>query len=228
MSAIKAQEVIILGGGVFGFSIAYHLAKEGIPSQVIEMDSIGAKASGKSDATIGDVDCLLLYGVSYGDSSYSVGGAKQFIPLMRESYPRFQQLSLELKERAGLDIQYASWPYLRCALSEKEEKTLTHLISKAKSEGLEIKWMSGDEARTLESALSTEVRGAALLDGGQVEPYRFTLALAQGAENLGATGYSHGSLEWTSSFLAGTEATGECSPGPDPQTAGTPASQVST
>ena len=38
-------ELSILGGGVIGFSIAYHLAKEGVPCQVIEMDSIASKAS---------------------------------------------------------------------------------------------------------------------------------------------------------------------------------------
>ena len=42
----KKPEVVILGGGVIGFSIAYHLQKEGVSCVVIEMDSIASRASG--------------------------------------------------------------------------------------------------------------------------------------------------------------------------------------
>ncbi|MFC1910637.1 FAD-dependent oxidoreductase, partial [Chloroflexota bacterium] len=45
----EASEIVIIGAGVLGLSISYQLAKDGIKSTVIEMDSIGAKASGKAD-----------------------------------------------------------------------------------------------------------------------------------------------------------------------------------
>jgi len=184
MPAEKVEGVVILGGGVLGFSTAYHLAKEGIPSQVIEMDSIAAKASGKADGMIpNDVGNFF-----YGGSSYSAGGAKRlYVSLGGESYCRFDRLHLELREEAGVDIQHTICPYLRCALSEEEESTLINIASEARNEGLDAKWISGDEARALENTLSAEVRGAVLLECRQVEPYRYTLALAQGAEKLGAS-----------------------------------------
>ena len=45
---MSKKEVVIVGAGVIGCSIAYHLAKQGVPSQIIEGDSIAARASGKA------------------------------------------------------------------------------------------------------------------------------------------------------------------------------------
>ncbi len=180
----KAEDVVILGGGAFGFSTAYHLAKEGIASQVIEMDSIGAKAAGKADGMIPNMAGNFFY----GGSSYAVGGAKRlYMTLGGESFSRYEQLHRELKEVSGVDIQHDVGPYLRCALSEEEEKALINITAEANDEGIDVKWVSGDEARALERTLSGEVRGAALMEARQVEPYRYTLALAQGAERLGAS-----------------------------------------
>ncbi len=39
------KEVVIIGAGVIGCSIAYHLVQQGVSSQVIEMDSIGARCA---------------------------------------------------------------------------------------------------------------------------------------------------------------------------------------
>ena len=183
MSQRKAEDVVILGGGVFGFSTAYHLAKEGIRSQIIEMDSIGAKASGKADGMVPDG----LGNFFYGGSSYTPGGAKPlFVPLGQESHQRFPQLSRELKEMTGMDIQFATGPKLRCALTDEEEERLTGIAAEARDHGFDAKWISGDEVRSMENTLTEEVRGAVLGYTGYVEPYRYTLALAQGAEKMGA------------------------------------------
>ncbi|MFC1995561.1 NAD(P)/FAD-dependent oxidoreductase [Chloroflexota bacterium] len=182
MADTKSEEVVILGGGVFGFSTAYHLAKEGILAQVIEVDSIGSKASGKADGMTPDA----LGNFFYGGSSYTEGGVKPlFVPFGGESYRRFPQLHSELKEETGVDFQFASGPQLNCALSEEEAKVIKGMASEARKTGFKVEWISGDEARAMESTLSEEVRGAVLNDIGQVEPYRYTLALAQGAEKMG-------------------------------------------
>lgn len=176
--------VVILGGGVFGFSIAYQLAKEGIRSTVIEMGSIGAKASGRADGMCPDA----LGNFFYGGTSYTQGGAKPlYVPLGSESYQRFPLLYAELKERTGIDFQLASGPQLKCALSEEEENRLRVMASEALHAGFELEWLEGDDARRMESTLSGEVRRAILNQTAWVEPYRYTLALAQGAENLGAS-----------------------------------------
>lgn len=139
MPARNAGDVVILGGGVFGFSIAYHLAKEGIACHVVEMDSIAAKASGKGDGMIGG---------ALGMFFYAGGAMRSLIPFGRESYCRFQQLHLELKEVTGLEIQYAVCPFLHCALSKEEEEALSMIASEARTQGLDVRWISGNEAKS--------------------------------------------------------------------------------
>ena len=48
---ITENEVVIIGAGVIGCSIAFHLARRGVPSQIIERESIATRASGKAWAT---------------------------------------------------------------------------------------------------------------------------------------------------------------------------------
>ena len=42
----NSSEVLIVGGGIIGCSIAYHLAAQGTKSTIIERESVGSQASG--------------------------------------------------------------------------------------------------------------------------------------------------------------------------------------
>jgi sarcosine oxidase subunit beta len=47
------SSIVIVGGGIIGTSIAYHLAKRGIRDVVlVEMDLVGSGSSGRSAATL--------------------------------------------------------------------------------------------------------------------------------------------------------------------------------
>ena len=48
----SGKEVVIVGAGVSGCSIAYHLARRGVASTIVERESIGTRASGKAWAVI--------------------------------------------------------------------------------------------------------------------------------------------------------------------------------
>eukprot|EP00291_Cryptomonas_curvata_P004534 CAMPEP_0172187784 /NCGR_PEP_ID=MMETSP1050-20130122/21541_1 /TAXON_ID=233186 /ORGANISM="Cryptomonas curvata, Strain CCAP979/52" /LENGTH=136 /DNA_ID=CAMNT_0012862167 /DNA_START=179 /DNA_END=586 /DNA_ORIENTATION=- len=47
-SGTHPKNVVILGGGIIGASIAYHLSKRGVQPLVVERSKVGAAASGKA------------------------------------------------------------------------------------------------------------------------------------------------------------------------------------
>ena len=44
----KSKDVIVIGAGAIGCSIAYHLGRRGISTRVVDRESIAVRASGKA------------------------------------------------------------------------------------------------------------------------------------------------------------------------------------
>ena len=55
------SDVVIIGAGAIGCSIAYHLGKRGMRAVVVERESIGTRASGKAWGVIPYPPSLLAY-----------------------------------------------------------------------------------------------------------------------------------------------------------------------
>ena len=115
----RHTDVIIVGAGVVGCSIAYHLGRRRISTCIIDRESIGARASGKAWAvfTYGPVwtgfeKCVgspseeLTNGPL--DTSLTVPGesVEDWLYLHTSSYDRMPEFAIELKERGGIDIEY--------------------------------------------------------------------------------------------------------------------------
>jgi len=213
---MSQKEVVIIGAGVIGCSIAYHLAKQGVPSQIIERDSIAARASGKSWAVFTYPPRFLgLEGqppeLLFSMPERSVG---PWLELFWMGYHRLPDVALDLQEKGGIDIGYGELPWIKVVLSESEEKDYKANLSLQKSQGFyEGYWIDGDDLRSLFPDINPLARGGMVLHYFQVEPYRYTLGLAQAAEKMGATvrqgeavGFRHKGSRITSVTLAtGTE-----------------------
>ena len=93
----KSNEVIIVGGGVIGCSIAFHLAKLGVSVTLLERDLIGSHASRVGGG-------ILLHSLDgEEDDPYTV--------LVRSSHEMFPKLAEEIRELTAYDIEY-----LRCGV----------------------------------------------------------------------------------------------------------------
>jgi len=183
------KEILIIGAGVIGCSIAYHLAKRGVPSQVIERDSIGARASGKSWAVWTYPPHSLRMEGQPPDALFSmpVGSVAPFLQIFWLGYNRLPDVALDLKEKGGIDIEYGELPRIDVAFSENDEKTLKEVLSIMNNQGYhEAYWIDEKELKAIYPDINPLARGGFVEPWQQVEPYRYTLGLAQAAEKMGA------------------------------------------
>ena len=176
------EEVVIVGAGVIGCSIAYHLAKKGVPSRIIERDSIGSQASGRAWAVVSAPASMEVTATSLELSEESFRSIRV---LREEGFRQLGQLAGKIKEEGGLDIGYSELPQIRCAFQEDEERRYKKRTAELQKEGFEISWIEGEEIVSRYPDVAPGVRGGLLMPGHRVEPYKYTLALAQAAEKMG-------------------------------------------
>ncbi len=167
----KKTDVVVIGAGVVGCSIAYYLAREGIKVALVERESIG---SGSSAHATGFISLL--------GTEFTPGPSFQF---GLESYNEFPQLVADLEEATGMDLLYQRRPSLRLALEESEEKLIKDMMS-WQQEHVAMRWITAAEVNELEPRLTPDLRGAVYEDeSAQLDSYRLNLALAAGAEKKG-------------------------------------------
>ncbi|HSR47151.1 MAG TPA: FAD-dependent oxidoreductase [Anaerolineales bacterium] len=153
---------VVVGGGIMGVSVAYHLAKMGWPDVVL-------------------VEKMEL---ATGESAFAAGLVTQF-----HTSPTLMQIrkySIELFSELKLFHHVGS---LRLASTPAQFKELQRNISQAKAIGLEVEMISADEALKLFPAMTDkELYGAIYLPrDGHLDPYGATTGLAQAARQLGVT-----------------------------------------
>jgi len=196
------KDVIVVGAGVMGCSIAYHLGRRGISTCIVDRESIAARASGKAWAVFTYAPAMSAYETcittpSEGlestpfDTSLTVPGVsiEQWLYLHSASYDRMAEFAIELKERSGIDIEYCETPSTNLVTQKEFEKAggpQELLRPLRKVGGLECDWIDSDALREQFPSLNPDYVGGVTYPAGQVEPYKFTLAMAQAAEKLGA------------------------------------------
>ena len=174
-------DIVIVGGGIVGVSTAYFLGKAGVKSTIVERDSVGSHASG----------------FAYGGLSAlgGIGNPGPLSPVAAEGMRIHVELSDALLKETGINTEFRYRPSLSLAFTEDEVRGGESQVTWVRGhEGYHARWLDTDEARAIEPRVSEKVMGAVYTEGGaEVEPYRFSLALAQAAEGLGAT-IRHGNV----------------------------------
>ncbi len=166
-----ASEVIVIGAGVIGCSIAYHLARRGVVVTVLERGDV---ASGTSSACDGMV---LLQSKKPG----------VHLELALASVGRLHSLVRELP----VPIEYRPCGGLVIMETARDRDLMEAYARRQRRTGLAVELVDGSRLRRLEPALSRHLPGAAWCrEDGLVNPMALTLGLAHGARSLGARFFS--------------------------------------
>ncbi len=187
-------DVVIVGAGAIGSSIAYHLGRHGVNSVVVERESIGTRASGKAWAVIPYPQKSMARTISRHLSDQDAAGtpedssANSWHGLAASSYDRMPGLALEIAERGGVDIEYGESLHTSLLTeAEVDGKGRDGLLAPYHQAGaIETGLLDARQLREIFPSLHPKWVAGITTPQGQVEPYKYTLGLAQSAEHLGA------------------------------------------
>ncbi len=172
MSGSKLSDVVIIGGGIIGLSVAWHLAVEGVSVILLERGQIGGQATGAA------AGMLAPLAEAHGPGRFVDLGVASL-----HAYPKFVNT---IRAETGMDPELVGPGMLRVALKEDEAEILCADFAWQRAGGHQVARLSGEEARRLEPALSADVLGAILSpDERHVEPKRLVRAVALAAARRG-------------------------------------------
>lgn len=171
MPAARA-DMVVVGGGVIGLSIAWRLAQTG------------------AAVTVVDAGC--------GDGQASIAAAGMLAPLAEaeragplvdlglDSLRRYPGFVSELRAETDAALELSGPGMLRVAIGQAEEEALATAFAWQKTAGLPLAWLDAGAARSLEPSLSNRIRAAVLSpEEKHVEPGALLAALTTACRRRG-------------------------------------------
>lgn len=162
-------DVLIIGGGVIGCSLARELAR--YDAKIVVAEKENDVATGTSKANSGIVHAGFDAKTGSNKAKYNVLGAGMFEELSKQ-----------------LDFPYRKNGAFVLCFDKDDEPKLQDLLNQGVKNGVkDLRIVSGEEARRLEPNISKEVTAALYIPtSGIVSPYEMTVAYAENAFVNGA------------------------------------------
>ena len=161
----ESCEVAVIGGGITGALVVYHLTQEGVETVLVDTRDIDAGSTAASTALLQyEIDTELheligLVGEAHAARSYRLG---------LEAIDTVERLSHELKDDCGFERKTS----LYLASRKSDVSKLRKEYDARKVFGFHVEYL---EAKDIESRASFTAPGAILSYGdAQVDPFRLT------------------------------------------------------
>ena len=169
MTVPSTARVVIVGGGVMGVGLAYHLAHEGWGPEVVLLEK-AELTSGSTWHAAGQI--------THSTSSFSLGKCVDY---------NIGLYSGALEAETGQAVTWHGCGSFRLAYTEDEMDWLRHTLSVATSLGFNIELVGPDRVAALHPFYNLDgVLGALHTpDDGHVDPTNVTMAMAAGARAKG-------------------------------------------
>ena len=165
-----ASEVLIIGGGVIGLSIARSLVKKGVREiAVVDRGKLGSESSWAAagmlapNIEIDSTDAFHRFGI--------------------DSLAMYQSFAAELRYETGIDIELDRSGTISVSFDEREEVALVKTFERQRRRGVHVELLTGEQVRELEPSIS-HAAGTALLypDDWQVDNRKLIDALRRFAK----------------------------------------------
>src|SRR5215470_4181446 len=177
----STTDVVIAGGGVIGCAIAYQLRQSGIDVTVLDQGEIGAEASSAAAGLLAPLG--------------SLSGPGAFGDLLLASFALFPALVPELEDASGMHLEYEQPGALRVVCNPKHIPDLRKRMKAWQPLGLQVQWLTGDEARQHEPLLSPDVCAAIYApEESQIKAAHVVKAFSTAAVRSGAILHNHSEI----------------------------------
>lgn len=192
MAMKQATDVVIIGGGVSGCSIAYHLSKAGVRVTVLERAEVAAEASSAAAGLLAPGG--VLTGLEAGRE------------LFLASWSITADTIADIAEASGIQVEYQQTGALHTITNADEEAQEREYAQVWQDYGLAVTWLKGAEVHEYEPLLNPSIDAALYIPHAtSIRPRLVTQAYAEAARKLGAhireqtevTGFEHSSSKVT-------------------------------
>jgi sarcosine oxidase subunit beta len=178
--ALASTEVLVIGGGLAGCSVAYFLAKNGVEVTLIERGDLNALASG---ANAGSIHAQIPHPEFLHLGEAWARAFAPTIPLMLESI----QLWGQLEEELGVDLEFSLTGGLLVGRTAEQMRDIERKVAIEREHGLSIEMLSRVDLRQIAPYLADDLIGASFCPTeGKANPLAVTPAFADAASALGA------------------------------------------
>ncbi|HEV2177267.1 MAG TPA: glycine oxidase ThiO [Terriglobia bacterium] len=169
-----AADVIVLGGGIIGSSVALRLAQAGLRVTVFDRGEPGAEASSAAAGMV-------------APQSEKVE-PDSFFELCLASHNLYPDFVAEMEDLSGSHVDYRRDGCLLLALDDEESRELDEIYETQKKLGLPIERLSAEAARRQAPGLSPLIRGGLFLPQDHwVDNELLTRATVRAGERQGVT-----------------------------------------
>jgi glycine oxidase len=172
-SSSTDADVLIIGGGVIGLSIAWRAAQQGM--RIVLVDA--HPGQGATYAAAGMLTPI-------AEAAYA---EREIFALGQNSLRRYPAFIAELEATTGLPTGFRQTGTLQVAFDSDDLAMMAELRVLQETFGMHLRKLSARECRDAEPMLDPSVRGGLLAaDDGSVDPRRLAAALLTAAEAAGA------------------------------------------